>query len=473
MSIGICLSSISLFAQKNIDLKGRLTNRQANDLVVYNFSQRDLMGAPASHKATLDDSGRFELKIPVKDEYSWITIAHGKSAFTLLMPASSEWNLQAAGSLADTLIYLKSPTHKAMAAFQEKSIHERGGLIKRPMVAQQMLGLGPADFTKVVDSLWAVDLKFLQDNKAGLAPKFIGYWETYLKYDSYVSLLSYPAFHEMVKQQRMDVKAPLENYSEIEKVPAAFDDKALSIPPYQNYALEYYRTRLAAAGLADYVDDNPNEITFQLTDSMLKLVRGIPAQKTKELVAGQVILMGVKRWPVPLLQSVFEKYKADYPKSTYTKELAEAIADLVRFEPGQPAVDFAFKTLDGQDRKLSDFKGKVVYLDFWASWCGPCKGEMPHAKKIKEQLNGKDVVFLYVSIDENVEAWKKGIESMEISGVHTQTPGWSGEIAKKYNISGVPSYFLIDKKGRFASKRAPRPSQGEVLLGEINRLLAE
>ena len=90
---------------------------------------------------------------------------------------------------------------------------------------------------------------------------------------------------------------------------------------------------------------------------------------------------------------------------------------------------------------------------------------MPHAKKIKEQFKDRnDVVFLYVSIDDKEEAWKKGITAMDISGIHTRTPGWGGEIAKLYQIQSVPAYFLIDKKGNFVTKKTPRPSQTEELI---------
>jgi thioredoxin-related protein len=90
---------------------------------------------------------------------------------------------------------------------------------------------------------------------------------------------------------------------------------------------------------------------------------------------------------------------------------------------------------------------------------------MPHAKTIKEQFKDRnDVVFLYVSIDDKEDAWKKGITAMDISGIHTRTPGWGGEIAKLYQIQSVPAYFLIDKKGNFVTKKTPRPSQTAELI---------
>ena len=71
--------------------------------------------------------------------------------------------------------------------------------------------------------------------------------------------------------------------------------------------------------------------------------------------------------------------------------------------PGNNASVFTLKTRDGKNVSLTDFKGKVVYLDFWASWCGPCMMEMPSAKKLQDTFAKQDVVFLYVSVDDNLE----------------------------------------------------------------------
>src|SRR5690606_13325833 len=140
--------------------------------------------------------------------------------------------------------------------------------------------------------------------------------------------------------------------------------------------------------------------------------------------------------------------------------------------PGKKPIDFEVITSDGIKTKLRAYKGKVVYLDFWASWCGHCRQQMPAAKELKKHYEGKDVVFLYVSIDKDTASWESGISSMQIEGVHTLSQTWSGEIPKKYNISSIPAYFLIDKNGNFAERPA-RPSQKEEVIKQIDALLAQ
>ena len=138
---------------------------------------------------------------------------------------------------------------------------------------------------------------------------------------------------------------------------------------------------------------------------------------------------------------------------------------------GAPAIDFTVSDAEGNKVKLSELKGKVVYIDFWASWCGPCIAQFKHTKKIKEHFAGKDVVFVYVSIDEDAEAWEKAMEKYELTGLHTRVDGWKGRIAADYGVNGIPAYFLVDREGKFATEDTPRPSNSEKLIEAIEALL--
>ncbi|NOX85567.1 MAG: TlpA family protein disulfide reductase, partial [Chlorobi bacterium] len=96
---------------------------------------------------------------------------------------------------------------------------------------------------------------------------------------------------------------------------------------------------------------------------------------------------------------------------------------------------------------LGKYEGKVIYLDFWASWCGPCKREMPYSQELKKEFNGRDVVFLYFSTDNNAEKWKNAITQMHINGTHYRAnPKVRNEIIKEFNLQYIPRYILIDKQ---------------------------
>ncbi len=140
------------------------------------------------------------------------------------------------------------------------------------------------------------------------------------------------------------------------------------------------------------------------------------------------------------------------------------------------SVPFKLTNLEGKEITLDEFKGKVVYIDFWASWCGPCRKQFPFAKELKNKLTKKQkkkVEFLYISIDNGEKPWKSAIERMKIEGYHVLSPGgWKSDVCKYFKIRSIPRYMLLDKKGRIADSSAKRPGQ-QGILEDIERLLSE
>ena len=143
----------------------------------------------------------------------------------------------------------------------------------------------------------------------------------------------------------------------------------------------------------------------------------------------------------------WEDFEEINPNPEYTEAVQAALNDALKLQPGQPAPEFTLHDLDGEPVWLSQFKGKVILLDFWASWCGPCISDLPHLRKIKERTAAQPVVFLNLSLDEDDAAWRKAIEKHEIEGVHVRAEGWGSEVARAYSVRALPSYFLVDSQG--------------------------
>ena len=127
-------------------------------------------------------------------------------------------------------------------------------------------------------------------------------------------------------------------------------------------------------------------------------------------------------------------------------------------KPSPKFVDY--ENYKGGTTSLDDLKGKYVYIDVWATWCPPCRAEIPYLKKIEKKYHGKNIEFVSISLDEDNdhEAWKNMIADKEMGGTQLYAGGDS-EFVEGYRIDGIPRFILIDDEGNIVNDNAPRPSE--------------
>lgn len=156
--------------------------------------------------------------------------------------------------------------------------------------------------------------------------------------------------------------------------------------------------------------------------------------------------------------NVFRSSLNKLNNEAYRKSALAYLDYLQQFGIGDPAVDFTCRDLDGNPVQLSSLKGKLIYVDFWATWCGPCMREMPALDALKEKYkDDPGVAFVSVSIDDesNIAGWKKNVEQRKADGYQ-----WQINRAKlnAYNLTEVPRMLLIGKDFRMVDLHAPLPS---------------
>lgn len=134
---------------------------------------------------------------------------------------------------------------------------------------------------------------------------------------------------------------------------------------------------------------------------------------------------------------------------------------------------FDYVNFAGTKTKLEDFAGKYVYIDVWATWCGPCRAEIPFLKKTEARYEGKNIEFVSISIDvkKDFKKWKKFVGDKKLGGTQVFAyNNWNSDFIKQYNITSIPRFILIDPKGNVVSADAARPSD-PALSGVLDKLL--
>lgn len=170
---------------------------------------------------------------------------------------------------------------------------------------------------------------------------------------------------------------------------------------------------------------------------------------------------------------VNESYLLLDPAVRATQEgqvLAERLEVLKRSDIGVPMLDFSQQDTEGKLIRFADFKGKYVLVDFWASWCGPCRAENPNVLKAYNRYQDKNFTVIGVSLDDKAEAWKKAIKEDQMPWTQvSDLKGFKNEVSTYYGINGIPSTLLVDPQGNIIAKDL----RGAALTEKLAELLGQ
>lgn len=210
----------------------------------------------------------------------------------------------------------------------------------------------------------------------------------------------------------------------------------------------------------DIVDSAQNAFTN-------KFVAENPKSVVAAFVAYSMLAPSLEFTELEKVAAIFDESIA---KSQYVVKLRDRVNIMKKTAIGQPFVDFSLPDTSGNKIALSSLvDGKtVVMIDFWASWCGPCRGENPNVVAMYKDLNGKGFQILGVSLDKTKEAWVKGIKEDGITYPQvSDLQFWESAAAKLYAVNGIPHTVLIGKDGKIAAKNL----RGAELRAKVEELL--
>jgi len=166
------------------------------------------------------------------------------------------------------------------------------------------------------------------------------------------------------------------------------------------------------------------------------------------------------------LNKFFEFFKNHSTNEKHLAAMTEQFESLQVLNKGNDSPDFDYENYKGGNTKLDDLKGKYVYIDVWATWCGPCKAEIPSLKKVEHQYEGKNIEFVSISVDrkEDYDKWRAMISDKELGGTQLMSDNsWQSKFVQDYQIQGIPRFILVDPEGKIVSADAPRPSNKKLV----------
>ncbi|QXP68540.1 redoxin family protein [Polaribacter sp. AHE13PA] len=227
--------------------------------------------------------------------------------------------------------------------------------------------------------------------------------------------------------------------------------------------------------IGDYYTGQVKELVK--TDS---IDRGLASIKTYSKISNQTIkneLIYIQaRMSIAQTESLDVFYETYMSASTDEKnnakiyEIYHSLKKVSEYKFSPKFIDY--ENYAGGTSSLDDFKGKYVYIDIWATWCGPCLGQIPYLKKLEKKYHNKNIEFLSISIDQkkNYDKWRTMIEEKELGGVQLLADNnFNSQFIKDYAISGIPRFILLDPQGKIIDANAPRPSD-EKLIKLFNEL---
>ncbi|MDD2986369.1 TlpA disulfide reductase family protein [Flavobacterium sp.] len=223
-----------------------------------------------------------------------------------------------------------------------------------------------------------------------------------------------------------------------------------------------YQT-LTSVAFQEYMYDESDDKSLPIEKGFAKL----KTLSSKRIQSDLVKMMSYEfNGETPNLEAVYKEMMAYAVDEQFKKKITEKFEILKNITKGSPSPTFDYENVNGGTTSLESLKGKLVYIDVWATWCGPCIGEIPALKEVEKTYHGKNIEFVSISIDDRKdhEKWKKMVADKELKGIQLFADAdWKSDFVKKYAIDGIPRFILLDAEGKIVNADAPRPSDPKLI----------
>lgn len=300
-------------------------------------------------------------------------------------------------------------------------------------------------FILKADSLFDANCEILK--AANLSKTFADKEKTRLKYFTYGFFPMHPMYYIYQTQDSTHVASDA-FYNKLESL-ITIDENLLKLPEYKEF-LPNAVASMSNKGITEKVE-NTTEQFVNYIDAHIQNSK-VAEYLINLFVYGNVSSRGLDG--TDALITMFNKHVKD---AVMVEKFNVLCSKWEKLKAGTPSPTFSCPDINGKTVSLADLKGKFVYIDVWATWCGPCRGELPHLKTLEEKYADKDIYFVSLSCDKNKKAWEDMVKKDEMKGIQLHL-GVESPFMDAYLINGIPRFILLDREGKIISANMTRPS---------------
>lgn len=421
----------------NLIFSGKIENRNSDTLNIVNINQNIVKSI------ILDEKGTFRDTLNIKEGFYYLN--DGKENTTVYL--KPKFNLA---------LTLNTKEFDESIKYKGKGAKENNYLVKKALLNESFgklnyygyyAKLSEKAFLKLTDSLYNVQKAFLKSNK-GLDEDFKFIEDKSLKFRKLKKYSSFEYMKRFVTGNK-DFKVSKNYPNAFENVDLS-NEKLLISPNYLFYIQSYLSKKTKEKF-------NKNDKSIDYT---LEYVRTIKKEVKNDLIKEE-LLYYVGKWELSYtkkLDSVFNQIKSMLTNKKYLSEIEEKYNKLKKIEKGATSPIFELKDINGKSISLNDLKGKLVYIDIWATWCLPCVKEIPNLKKLEEHFKNNEIYFVSICMNDYKERWEKMVKEKKLGGIQLFAPDDKIPFFEDYSVQGIPRFILIDKNGKIIDGNAKRPS---------------
>lgn len=441
------------------NIAGKISNSGETVLMIYDNNLVE------SVRDTIDvnEKGEFSFDLQVNGS-DYFTLRYGRNRSKLFLHTGDSLNIS-----------FDADDFEETIKFSGKTSDYSNYLLKKAKLRKELQGdfqelfkLESDEFIAKIDSNYNQYKELLSESVKtnSFCDEFTEFEQADLLYSWANNMSNYPRYYKYFAKK--DTVILSDNYDNYKEELDLDNGNLLKVTSYRNYLSNYLYEKIDEEFKTDTslhsLDNNETIASFRA------IKKTFTNQSLKDYFFFKKINEQIQYYSLNGIDELMAEFNSNCTNQKYKDKINVEILKWDKLKKGQAAPQFTYPDINGNMVSLSDFKGKYVYIDVWATWCGPCKGEIPHLKALEEELHDKNIVFMSVSIDnpKDKEKWKKMVTDENLAGVQLfADKAWNSSIAKDNMVNGIPRFMLIDRDGNIYDTKAPRPSGKikEVLLG--------